>query len=307
MFITLKRIIKSGTKTFLRNGFLSASSILVMTIALLSVLSSVFSTVLLESGVEQLESKIDINIYFKPDAPIEKVLELKTLIENLPQVDKEQSNYMSKDDILEEFKKRHQDKVSILESLDFVDSNPFGAILNIKAKKLNQYDNIDNFIASDDIFKKFGDIIEISNFEKNEKAIEKLNIIIDYIKRIGFIISTILITLSLIITFNTMRLIVYTFKEEIAIMRLVGASKFFARGPFVVEGILYGIVSAIFSLFIFWSIIYYISPILESIFLLNLNQFFSGHILEITLGLFLGGIVLGFISTYLAVSKYLKV
>ena len=307
MFITLKRIIRAGIKTFLRNGFLSASSILVMTIALLVVLSTFVATVLLQSGVQQLESKIDINIYFKPDAPIEKVLELKNLILSLPGVDKERSNYMSKDDILEEFKKRHKDKIKILESLDFVDGNPFGVILNIKADSIEQYKKVDKFIKSDDVFKKFGDIIEISNFERNQKAINKLNIIINYIKQIGLIVSGVLIATSLIVTFNTMRLIIYTFKEEILIMRLVGASKFFARGPFVIEGMLYGLVSAVFSLFIFWSIVYYFSDILEPIFLMNLNQFFSVNILEIALGLLFGGVSLGFISTYLAVSKYLKV
>ncbi len=307
MLSTLKQIIKFGIKNFFRNGLLSTSPVLVITLTLLVILFSFTATVLLQSGIKQLESKIDINIYFKPDAPKDDVLELKNLILNLPHINKEVSNFMSKEDILVEFKERHESRIDILKSLKFIEDNPFGAVLNIKANNIEEYTKIDEFIKSDNIYKKFGNIIEISNFQQNQRAIDRLNELINHIKKIGLILSLSLIFIAMIVTFNTMRLIIYTFKEEIAIMRLVGASKFFARGPFIVEGIIYGIVSAILALFIFWSVIFYISPIIEPIFLIDLNQFLSVNILYITAGLVLGGISLGFISTYLAVSKYLKV
>lgn len=307
MLSTLKQIIKFGIKNFFRNGLLSTSPVLVITLTLLVILFSFTATVLLQSGIKQLESKIDINIYFKPDAPKDDVLELKNLILNLPHINKEVSNFMSKEDILVEFKERHESRIDILKSLKFIEDNPFGAVLNIKANNIEEYTKIDEFIKSDNIYKKFGNIIEISNFQQNQRAIDRLNELINHIKKIGLILSLSLIFIAMIVTFNTMRLIIYTFKEEIAIMRLVGASKFFARGPFIVEGIIYGIVSAILALFIFWSVIFYISPMIEPIFLIDLNQFLSVNILYITAGLVLGGISLGFISTYLAVSKYLKV
>ena len=307
MLSTLKQIIKFGIKNFFRNGLLSTSPVLVITLTLLVILFSFTATVLLQSGIKQLESKIDINIYFKPDAPKDDVLELKNLILNLPHINKEVSNFMSKEDILVEFKERHESRIDILKSLKFIEDNPFGAVLNIKANNIEEYTKIDEFIKSDNIYKKFGNIIEISNFQQNQRAIDRLNELINHIKKIGLILSLSLIFIAMIVTFNTMRLIIYTFKEEIAIMRLVGASKFFARGPFIVEGIIYGIVSAILALFIFWSVIFYISPIIEPIFLIDLNQFLSVNILYITAWLVLGGISLGFISTYLAVSKYLKV
>ncbi len=307
MFITLKRIVKSGFKTFLRNGFLAASSVLVITIALLTVLFSFTATVLLESGVNQLENKVDVNIYFKPDASLEDVLELKKMIVNLPSVNKDKTNYMTKDDVLQEFKKRNKDNEEIKQALEFVDGNPFGEIMNIKTDSISGYKKIDSFIKSDDVFAKFGNIIEFSNFEKNQKAISKLNLIVLYIKQIGWVLSLILIGVSVIVTFNTMRLIIYSYKEEISVMRLVGASKFFARGPFIVEGMIYGVISAVFALFIYWSVIRYITPIIEPFFLLDLNQYVSLHILYIIDSLFAGGVMLGFVSTYIAVSKYLKV
>lgn len=282
MLSTLKQIIKFGIKNFFRNGLLSTSPVLVITLTLLVILFSFTATVLLQSGIKQLESKIDINIYFKPDAPKDDVLELKNLILNLPHINKEVSNFMSKEDILVEFKERHESRIDILKSLKFIEDNPFGAVLNIKANNIEEYTKIDEFIKSDNIYKKFGNIIEISNFQQNQRAIDRLNELINHIKKIGLILSLSLIFIAMIVTFNTMRLIIYTFKEEIAIMRLVGASKFFARGPFIVEGIIYGIVSAILALFIFWSVIFYISPIIEPIFLIDLNQFLSVNILYIT-------------------------
>jgi cell division transport system permease protein len=250
MLITLKRIIRSGFKTFLRNGLLSASSILVMTIAMVTMIAIFFATVLIQASISQLESKVDINIYFKSEAPIDKVLEFKKLIEVLPQVDTEKTNYISKEESLEKFKEKHKDNPTILEALNIVSDNPLGAVLNIKSKEISQYSGISEFIEGDNITKKYGSIIENLNYNQNKTAIEKLNILISYTYKIGMVVSLILILVSIIVTFNTMRLIIYTFKEEISIMRLVGASKFFARGPFVVEGILYGIISAIFALFI---------------------------------------------------------
>jgi cell division transport system permease protein len=123
----------------------------------------------------------------------------------------------------------------------------------------------------------------------------------------GFGISGILIFISLVIIYNTIRLIIYSYKEEIQVMRLIGASNFYARGPFLIEGILYGIISGIFSIFITWAIIYFTTDLLKQIFILDLNKYFSDHILEISGSLILGGVAISFISTYFTVAKYLKI
>ncbi len=250
MLITLKRIIRAGFKTFMRNGLLSASSVLVMTITMVVILSVFLSTVLIKGSIVQLEKKVDINVYFKPEAPVERVLEFKKLVLDLPEVDKERTNFISREKALENFKKKHRENQSILEALEIVDDNPLGAVLNIKATSVSSYDAISSFIDNPDVLAKYGDLIENLNYEQNKRAIEKLNALISYTYKIGAILSGVLILISVAVTFNTMRLIIYTFKEEISVMRLVGASRFFARGPFVVEGIFYGIISAIFALFI---------------------------------------------------------
>ncbi len=248
-FVTLKRILKAGGKNFLRNGLLSISSILVMVIAMLISLAVYFSTVVISASIEMLENKVDINIYFKPEAPADKILEFKKNILSLPEVDVEKTNFISKEEALERFKKKHGE-TSIMDALEVIEDNPLGAVLNIKAKEIGEYSEISKFIESRSVVNKYGDIIDNLNYNQNKKAIEKLNILISYTYKIGGIVSLVLVILSIIVIYNTVRIIIYNFKEEISIMRLVGASKFFARGPFVVEGMLYGIVSAILSFLI---------------------------------------------------------
>ncbi|PID83347.1 hypothetical protein CSB11_02300 [Candidatus Campbellbacteria bacterium] len=308
MFITLERIIKSGLKNFFRNSLLSASSVLIMTITLIVGLSIFLSTNMIKQSIIQFEKKVDINIYFQPDAPADKVIEFKKMVEALPEVDKEKTVFTPKDKVLEDFKKNTPENSINMEVLKIISpENPLGAILNIKAKKIGAYKPITDFIESRDVQIKYGDLVKNLDYKQNKRAINKLNILVKNTYKIGFVVSLILILTSIVITFNTMRLIIYTHKEEISVMRLVGSSKFFARGPFVVEGIIYGIVSAVFALFISWAAVFYISPHLNEVFILNINEFFSSNILKIASGMLITGIILGFISTYLAVSKYLKV
>lgn len=308
MFITLKRIIKSGVKTFFRNSLLSASSVLIMTITLIVGLSIFISTDMIKASITQLEKKVDVNIYFDSEAPTDKVIEFKKLVEALPEVDTNQTVFTEKDKVLEDFKKNISENSINMEVLELVSpENPLGAVLNIKAKQIGDYKPITDFIESRDVQIKYGELIRNLDYNQNKKAISKLNSLIQYTYKIGFIVSLVLILVSITITFNTMRLIIYTYKEQISVMRLVGASKFFARGPFVVEGIIYGVVSAMFALFVSWAAVFYTSPHLNEVFILNINEMFSQNILQIAGGLLIGGIILGFVSTYLAVSRYLKV
>jgi len=113
--------------------------------------------------------------------------------------------------------------------------------------------------------------------------------------------------ISLIIIHNTIRLIIFSFKEEIQVMRLIGASNFYARGPFLIESMIYGIISGILALFVLWSLVYFSTDLIKQISPLNLNQYFSDNILMFMGSSILAGVIISFISTYFAVAKYLKV
>jgi len=307
MFRTLKRIIKSGLKTFWRNGFLSSSSILTLTITLVISAMLFFGIVVGQKKIESIEKKVDINIYFTTDAPLDKVLDFKKELNKIDGIDLKNTKLLTKEEALKDFKDKNNNDKSLLEALEIIGENPLGPVLNIKTKDLDSYNHIIKFLESDIIQAKYLNIIEKTNYNENKLIIKKIKVFIKYIELLGMVISGVMIFISLIIVYNTIRLIIYSYKEEIQVMRLIGASNFFARGPFLVEGILYGFISGIFALFISWSIIFYSKDILAQISNMDLNRYFSDHILEIAGSLILGGIVISFISTYFTVARYLKI
>lgn len=307
MFTTLRRIIMSGLKTFWRNSLLSTSSILTITITLVVSMAVFLMLVLSESSLKRIEKKVDVNIYFTSDAPIEKVLEFKKELNKLPELDLENTKLLTKEETLENFNEINEGNTLIKDVLEIIDENPLGAVINLKAKNIDGYKNIIEFLESDAIQAKYLSIIDNTNYNENKFAIDKITTWIKYVKIMGTGISAVLVFISLIIIYNTIRLIIYSYKEEIQVMRLIGASNFYARGPFLIEGIIYGVISGIFSIFIVWATIFYTTDLLKQIFILDLNKYFTDHVWEISGSLILGGVLISFVSTYFTVARYLKV
>lgn len=302
---TLKRIIRSGFVQFWRSSFVSLSSILIMIITLFSITTIIFSSAILQNALIEIKNKVDINVYFASVAEETEVLSVKTSLEKLPEV--AQVEYLSRDQVLEIFRNRHQNDSTILQSLDEIGDNPLGAVLNIKAKQPDQYESIAQYLKDQNILSKNGiPAIEKINYYDNQVAIQTLTKIIKAIERFGFIIMILLVILSIIITFNTIRLAIYISREEISVMRLVGASNKYIRGPFVVIGMLYGVCAGIITLLITYPIALWIGRSTENFFVgLNVHTYFVSHFVQIFLIIIGSGIVIGAISSYLAVRKYL--
>ncbi|PIT96639.1 hypothetical protein COT82_02080 [Candidatus Campbellbacteria bacterium CG10_big_fil_rev_8_21_14_0_10_35_52] len=302
-----KRIIKSGFVNFWRNGFVSFASVLVMTMTLFVLGLLIFVGATLKASLNQIKDKVDVNVYFVTNALEEDILELKKSLETLPEV--AFVEYVSKEKALEQFKTRHKDDQLTLQALDELGENPLGANLNIKAKEISQYEGIVEFLKNESILSATDDIpiIDDVNPFKNKNAIDKLTKIIDSSKILGFIITTILVIASIIITFSTIKLAIYTARDEISVMKLVGASNSYIRGPFVFEGIMYGIISAIITLILFYPLTIWLGPITENFFGgMNLFDYYINTFSKIFIIILGVGILLGAVSSYLAVRKYLK-
>ncbi len=304
MFTTLGRILSGGVKGFYRNFTISISAILILLISLLSFASIYLALELIKPSVAQLEQKVDVNLYFETDAPEEKILELKTELEAVNQVSSVE--YVSKEAALEDFKKRQNSDV-ILAALESIGENPLGAAFNIKANEISEYEAIAVFLEGAQISEEYSQIIEDVNYNQNKSAIDKLNTIIVSVERFGLAVSVILAVVAVIITYNTIRVTIYTARHEIKVMRLVGASKFFARGPFVVEGLAYGLVAGLLALGILLLGLYYAAPALQEIFILNLYEFVLDDIFRIGGVLIFSGMLLGGISSLMAIRKYLNI
>jgi len=284
----------------------SLSSILVMTVTLFMMGSLIFIGATLEASLKQIKDKVDINVYFVTRAGEEDILALKSRLEQLPEV--VSVKYTSRDQALERFKIRHENDQLTLQALDELGENPLGASLNIKAKETSQYEGVANFLQDEsEVIVENGPIIDNINYLQNRVAIEKLGTIISSAETFGFIITLILIVASVVITFNTVRLVIYTSKEEISVMQLVGASNTYIRGPFVFEGVMYGFVAAVITLLLFYPFTLWLAPVTEGFFGgINLFRYYVNNFGEIFLIIISTGIVLGAVSSFLAVRKYLK-
>lgn len=306
MITKLKRVIKAGFMNFWRNGWVSLATVLIMLVTLFTVGSLIFARAIMMSTLDELQNKVDISVYFKTDAQEQDILIMRDSLTKLNEV--KSVEYISREQALEEFKERHKDNALITQSLEELGENPLGAAVNIRAKETSQYASIAKFIEDSLKMEGVSSIIDKVNYSQNKLVIERLSKILDSSKRIGFIISIILVIISILVVFNTIRLAIYTSREEIGVMRLVGASNKFISGPFIVEGLMYGIIAGVLAAIVFYPLTMWLGPMTESFFSgINLYDYYLANFAQIFGILLFSGIALGMISSLIAVRRYLKV
>lgn len=303
--INLKRVLRAGFINFWRNGLVSLATILIMVITLFSIGSLLLSRAVLSTMVSQIQDKVDISIYFKTSADEEDILAMKNSISKMAEV--KSVEYISAEQSLVDFKERHKDNALIMQSLEEIGINPLGATLNVKAKEPSQYESVAKFLDAE-AGTPSGAIIDKVNYFQNKTVIDRLTKFLDSAKKLGGTLSVILMIVSVLIIFNTIRLAIYISREEIGVMRLVGASGRFVSGPFVVEGMIYGIVSAVITVVLFYPLTLWLGPITESFFTdINLFHYYISNFGQIFLILLLTGIILGGLSSFIAIRRYLRV
>lgn len=307
MFTTdLKRIVRSGFLNFWRSGVVSLASILIMTITLFVIGSLIFMNAVLDFSLEKIQQRVDVNIYFYPGATEDNIFRLQEVLTQLPEVDT--VNYVSREDALAQFTKRHENDALTLQALEELDENPLGASLNIRAKETSQYESISNFLESDTpLVAEINPDIEKINYFENKVIIDRLSNIIQASRKLGLLVTIVFVVISVIITFNTIRLAIYVSRDEISVMRLVGAENTYIRGPFMIEGIIYGVVSAIVMTALFYPITLWLSKHTTTFFGgMDLFHYYINNFPQVFLIILLAGVLLGAFSSFLAIQRYLK-
>ena len=302
MFISLRRLVKSGFVGFMRSGWLSLATIFVMVLMFFALTGLALLVHAANRLLETLHDKVDVSVYVLPTADEAQILRMKSQIEKLAEV--KSVEYVSRDAALERFREKHKDNAVIIESLDELGENPLEASLNIRAREASQFENIAAFLENEN-YKKYIDKV---NYSQNRQAIEKLASITAAVRRGGLILVGILAGIAVLVSFNTIRMAIYAMREEIGVMRLVGASNWFIRGPFLIEGFLYGIVASAVTLGAWWPILRYVSPRFDILLPgLHLSDYYASNILLFA-GVMLGAsMLLGVISSAIAIGRYLKV
>ncbi len=302
MFFSTKRVLKFAWSDLSKNWGSNIVAIFIM-VLVISLISALFMFQgLAQNVVKQVGGSIDVSVYFKSIVIEEEVFEIKEELLGFSEI--KEIQYISKEKALERFIERYKDDPVLMEALDEVGGNPFLNSLNIRTESPDQYENILLFLERNE----YNELIEEVDYLQKKPIIERLSIISTYIRRIGIVAVSFFALISILVIFNAIKLTIYDTREEISTMKLVGASNWFIRGPFILQGAFYGLIASIISLLIFTSLSYFLSPkVYELMAGLDIFQYFLNSIWQlIAIQLFLG-VGLGIISSLIVIRKHLKV
>lgn len=302
-----RRIVTAGLRGFYRNRTVSLSSIFILTITLSIITAFFLFRAIFDFTLDQVREKVDVRVYFNTDATDQQVGEVKAKLTGLSQV--KSVVYTSREQALATFKEKHAGDQLTLQALDELGTNPFGASLSVVAKDTSQYEIIASQLSSGSgLLGDAASSVDKINYYQLKDSIDKLNNIIGWTNTVGFWLSVIFVLMSCMIVYNTIRLAIFVYRDEIAVMKLVGASNMFIRGPFIVEAILYALVATIITLAMYYPATVWVTK--KTVFFfegMNIHKYYMDNLPDLIILLLASGVVLAVISSLLAVRKYLKV
>lgn len=304
---TTGRVVKYGAKSFARNTWLSAAAIAIMAITLIVLGATIIATDVMKTTIREVESQVDISVYIKQEATLEQVeriigrmTQLET-VTDVSYVTPEDANRNTIENLIRD--NNITDETMIGELYDAPNALPW--TLNIKLISLDDTSELENFVNNDESTKDMLDARPPSYANKNRETIDQIAHIMNRIQLIGLVAAGVFAIIAILIVFNTIRMAIFSRKEEIYMMKLVGASKWFITGPFVVEAALYGVVAAIVAGAVVYGAVYGLNTQMGAIISPTFNLM-KDYWCFVASAFLLGGIVIGIISSLLATRKYLK-
>ncbi|OGL37769.1 hypothetical protein A3B63_03300, partial [Candidatus Saccharibacteria bacterium RIFCSPLOWO2_01_FULL_49_22] len=305
-FITFERVIKNGIVSFGRNIWLAIAAIAMMAITLTILLFGVVANATFSHTIDEITDRIDVSVFLKDTVSEERREEL---ISDLKKVENVESvEYISKEEALKRYRAQNVDNPELLAAISEVD-NPLSQELLIQPQDPNNMQPIKEFLDQSEIAQLQSDPTSYSGDRK--EAIDKIARATRFFEQAGIVGIIIFALISALIIFNTIRMAIFNRRDELVIMRLLGASTWYIRGPFVVETILYGIVAAAFSLLVCAALFAVASSTLQasSLGLLDIKysgEYFKNNLLLILSLQLLAGIIIGAASSAIATRRYLK-
>ncbi len=304
--VNFTRALKFGWQNFWRNRWLSLVTVLILILTLFLISLIVTVKVVADKTMDSVENKVDFSIYFTTKADLTEIVQLQERLENLMEV--KMVEYVSPQQALSDFRDKHKNNETIIEALDSLDDNPLGAVLVVKAYNLDDYDSVTNIVQEN----AYQEIIQDNDedFESNKSIIAILSNITTNINQFGLVLSIIFATISFLVIFNTIRITIHSYREEIIIMKLVGASNRFVRAPFIINSVIYALIASIFCVVLIYSLINTIAPFLNNFFAgyeLNVVEYFNQNFLLVFASMIIVSVTLCVISSIVAIRRYLRV
>jgi cell division transport system permease protein len=306
-WITFLRIVHAGMVNFIRNATLAIAAMAVMVVTLTIVLFSIVANATFTNTIAQITDKIDISVFLNDNVTTEQKNKLLSEIKALPNVKSIQ--YLSKEDALKAYAKQNANNQSLITAAT-LSGNPIPATIRIKPADLNHLDEIKNYLSKP-ANKALQTQGSPSYSGDRKKAIDNITHATNILRTVGVVAVAVFSIISALIIFNTIQMAIFNRRDEITIERLLGAGSWYIRGPFIVESIIYGILSAVISLLLINSVFVAASSALQasSLGLLDIafaNEFFNKHFLELLLLQVGVGMLIGAASSIIATQRYLK-
>lgn len=303
--VTLTRIINAGVVSFIRNAWLAIAAMAVMVITLTIVLFSVVTNATFSNTIDQITERIDVSVYLHDSTDEPTGQQLAQGLGELSNVDG--VVYLSKDEALERYRAQNADNPELLSAINETD-NPLPATIQVKPIDLDRVQEIRDFLNQPGNAELWEDV---SYRDDRKEAIDRIAHATNILQRAGIVTVLVFAFISMLIIFNTIQMAIFNRREELTIMRLLGATTWYIRGPFVVETIVYGILSAIISILLINSLFMAASSALQASSLGLLDISYSGEYFRsnfwwlLTIQLVLG-ILIGAVSSTIATRRYLK-
>lgn len=303
--LTLSRVARYGLRNFTRNAWLTIAATAVMVITLLIIFVTVVASSVLGEAITSQKQKIDLSLYIKANASEDVLRTLAGKLRIQPNVT-EVSISTSEN----EYKKASKDNVegwSLVVDEGIKPAIP--AVIHVKLADMSKRKAIEKFISGDPQFKQWVDssVANSQDVEARQQTINKLSSLMDIASRVGIVAGSFFVVISVLIIFNTIRMTIFSRRDEISMMKSIGADSYFIRGPFLIEAELYGVIAAIIAMIVGYLLSTKLLPGLGGYIEVKQTKSFILHWWWlILLGMITTGFVIGDLSARLALRKYLK-
>lgn len=305
-WITITRVCRYGLANFARNAWLTTAATVVMTVTLTIILATFTLHLVFNDTLADIRQKIDISVYLADNITAQQKTEFTNAIKSVPSVTT--IDYISKTQARQDYISQNSGDQQQLEALSVLgDSNPFPASLKIHVSNTDHLNDISKLVAQKKYQLYQSKPASLNGSRKD--AIENIARVAQFSEIAGLTVSGLFLVLSIMVIFNTIRMAIFNRRDEIEIMKLIGAEKSFIRGPFIVEACLYGVFAAVVAITIMYLVLLSAGPSISG-YGINIGptiKFFSQYPALIFVGELLAGILIGIVSSFLAIRRYLKV
>lgn len=306
MLVHVNRALKFTGQSVWRNVWLASTTVATIILTVLSVNLAIALHLGVEQIIQSAKDRVNLTIHFYPEATDDQVSSTAEVVRTISGVSS--AIIVSKEEVLQDYIDKASGDAELLKPLEVLGENPFGPSLLVYANSIDTYDDVLDELEQPE----YATLIESQRklFEENRRFITSFSQVAERVQNVSLAISTFFAVVTLLLVYNTIRIAIYSHRKEIAVMRLVGATNWFIRAPFLLEVAFYTVLAVSIGTGLFTAVLYVTEPHLQTYFgvgVLSLYPAFIANIFAIILGQFIALLILSLLSSAIAIRRYLKV